>query len=182
MSQLIAGIAGAPQAANTTGNFYTGAANDIYSQYNPSATSYFTNAQNLALRPQFQQQEAQLAGNEAAQGVTHSGAGINAFGNLGAAQAGALSSADAPLFSQGLNSASGVYAQMPGAQTQSYGDAINQFYQALQEGASFAGGMGGATPGGGGVTPAGNGPNGGFGPGAYYNPSTPGSSSTESGY
>ena len=37
---------------------------------------------------------------------------------------------------------------MPGAQNNAYNDAIQQFYQALQTGASFAGGLGGATPGG----------------------------------
>ena len=86
----------------------------------------------------------QLAGTEAAQGITHSGAGINAFGNLGAQQAGALASADAPLFSQGLQGATGIYSEMPGAQNNAYNDAIQQFYQALQTGASaFAGGFGG---------------------------------------
>ena len=122
--------------------------NEVTNQYGPSATKYFTAEQNAALRPQFQQQEQQLAGTEAAQGITHSGAGINAFGNLGAQQAGALASADAPLFSQGLQGATGIYSQMPGAQNNAYNDAIQQFYQALQTGASFAGGLGGATPGG----------------------------------
>lgn len=121
--------------------------------YGPSATQYFTAEQNAALRPQFQQQEAQLAGTEAGQGITHSGAGINAFGSLGTGQAGALASADSPLFSQGLSGATGVYQQMPGAQNDAYQNAISQFYQALQSGASFAGGLGGATPGGGTSTP-----------------------------
>jgi hypothetical protein len=140
MSQILGFLSGAPQAANQTGQYYQQAANDIYQQYGPSATKYFTAEQNNTLRPQFQQQQQQLAGTEAAQGITHSGAGINAFGNLGAQQAGALSSADAGLFSQGLSGAAGVYGNMPGAQTNSYNNAINQFYQALEDGASAAGG------------------------------------------
>ena len=102
LSQIIGWLSGAPQAASTAGSYYDNAADEVFNQYGPSATKYFTAEQNAALRPQFQQQERQLAGTEAAQGITHSGAGINAFGNLGAQQAGALASADAPLFSQGL--------------------------------------------------------------------------------
>ena len=144
MSQILAWLSGAPQAANQAGSYYQNAANDVYQQYGPSATKYFTAEQNAALRPQFQQQEQQLAGTEAAQGITHSGAGIDAFGNLGAQQAGALASADAPLFSQGLQGATGIYSQMPGAQNNAYQDAIQQFYQALQTGASaFGAGFGG---------------------------------------
>ena len=141
MSQLIGSIAGAPQAANTAGGYYQGAANDIYSAYGPSATSYFTALQNNALRPQFNQQAQQLAGTEAAQGVTHSGAGINAFGNLGAQQAGTLSQADAGLFSQGLQGATNVYEQMPAAQNNAYNDAIQQFYQALSGAGQAAAGI-----------------------------------------
>ena len=165
MSQIIGWLAGAPQAAQTTGNFYTGAANDIYNTYGPSATQYFTNEQNLALRPGMQQQENALSGNLAAQGITKSGAGINAFGNLGSQQAGALASADAPLFSQGLSGAAGVYQQMPGAQTSSYNDAIQQFYQAVSDAAAFAGGI----PGGGGGQPGAGQTPGGMG---SYSPSS----------
>ena len=141
MSQILAWLSGAPQAANQAGSYYQNAANDVYQQYGPSATKYFTAEQNAALRPQFQQQEGQLAGTEAAQGITHSGAGINAFGNLGAQQAGALASADAPLFSQGLQGATGIYSEMPGAQNNAYNDAIQQFYQALSMAGQAAGGI-----------------------------------------
>jgi len=148
VSQILGFLSGAPQAANQAGSYYQNAANDVYQQYGPSATKYFTAQQNPALRPQFQQQEQQLAGTEAAQGITHSGAGINAFGNLGAQQAGALASADAPLFSQGLQGATGIYSQMPGAQNNAYQDAIQQFYQALNSAGSLASGIpsGGAAP------------------------------------
>lgn len=141
MSQIIAWLSGAPQAASTSGSYYDNAADKVFNQYGPSATKYFTAEQNAALRPQFQQQEQQLAGTEAAQGITHSGAGINAFGNLGAQQAGALASADAPLFSQGLQGATGIYSQMPGAQNNAYNDAIQQFYQALSMAGQAAGGI-----------------------------------------
>ena len=141
MTQILAWLSGAPQAANQAGSYYQNAANDVYQQYGPSATKYFTAEQNAALRPQFQQQEQQLAGTEAAQGITHSGAGIDAFGNLGAQQAGALASADAPLFSQGLQGATGIYSQMPGAQNNAYNDAIQQFYQALSMAGQAAGGI-----------------------------------------
>lgn len=141
MSQILAWLSGAPQAANQAGSYYQNAANDVYQQYGPSATKYFTNAQDLALRPQFQDQADDLAGTEAAQGVTHSGAGVNAFGNLGAQQAGALASADSPLFSQGLQGATGIYSQMPGAQNNAYNDAIQQFYQAISMAGQAAGGI-----------------------------------------
>jgi hypothetical protein len=138
---FIAELAGAPQAAQTTGNFYTNAANQEFNLYGPSATRYYTAEQNAALRPAFQQQEQQLAGTEAAQGITHSGAGVNAFGNLGAQQAATLSSADSNLFAQGLQGATGIYQQMPGAQATSYSDAVDQLYQALAMAGQAAGGM-----------------------------------------
>lgn len=138
---LVDWLSGAPGAANTAGSYYQNAANDIYSLYGPSATKYFTNEQNLALRPQFNQQAQNLSGIEAAQGITHSGAGRANYGTLGVGQAGATASADAPLFSQGLAGATGVYSQMPGAQVNAYQDAINNFYQALSAAGSAAAGV-----------------------------------------
>jgi hypothetical protein len=141
MTQLLGWLSGAPSAANNTGSYYTNAANDIYNLYGPSATSTFTKEQNRALQNQFQTQDQQMVDSLAAKGLASSGAGQYNFGNLGAQQSGVIAGADAPLFSQGLAGAAGVYSQMPGAQANSYQDAINNFYQAISAAGSMAAGM-----------------------------------------
>jgi|HubBroStandDraft_4_1064222.scaffolds.fasta_scaffold00042_48 hypothetical protein len=141
MTQLLGWLSGAPSAANNTGSYYTNAANDIYNLYGPSATSTFTKEQNRALQNQFQTQDQQMVDSLAAKGLAGSGAGQYNFGNLGAQQSGVIAGADAPLFSQGLAGAAGVYSQMPSAQANSYQDAINNFYQAISAAGSMAAGM-----------------------------------------
>ena len=170
MSSLISGLAGAGGAANTAGGYYTGAANDIYNAYGPSATSNFVRLQNQALRPQMDEAAQQLSATQAAQGLSKSGAGRANYGTVGANDASSLASADAPLFSQGLGAAAGTLSQMPGAQNQAYQNAIQQFYQAIGSAGSLAGDIMGMPSGGGGGGSAADTPGGmgSYSNGSYY--------------
>lgn len=139
MSDIIASIAGAPQAANSAGGYYQTAANDVYNTYGPNATQQFVRLQNEALRPQFNQQDEMLSAAQAAQGLGASGAGRANYGNLGAQQSATLAGADAPLFSQGLGAAAGVYGAMPGAQVSAYDQSIQDFYNTLTGAGQYIG-------------------------------------------
>jgi hypothetical protein len=152
MSGLIANLAGAGGAAQNTGNYYQNAMqNEINAAGSPAATD-FIRLQNAALRPQFLAQDQQMSAGLAAQGITNSGAARANAGNLAAQQSGQIAAADAPLYQGAMNAYGQINAQMPGAQAQSYNDAIQQFYQALQGAGSAAamafggGGGGGASP------------------------------------
>jgi len=72
-------------------------------------------------------------------GITNSGAAKADFSNLAGAQSAAEASGVAPLYSEALSQYGGIISQEPSAQNQSYQQAIQNFYQALQEGASVAG-------------------------------------------
>ena len=141
MSGLIAGLAGAGGAASTTGGYYQGAANDIVNATGSPAAATFTRLLNRSLQPQFAAQNAQTNAGLAAQGITNSGQGRSDFGNTMATQSGQIAGADAPLYSQALGEYGNIIGAMPGAQVNSYQDAINNFYQALSAAGSAAAGV-----------------------------------------
>ena len=69
MSDLIAGLAGAPQAASNNQSYYTSAMNnEINAAGSPAATD-FLRLQNAALRPEFASNDAQLTSSLAATGL-----------------------------------------------------------------------------------------------------------------
>ena len=151
MSGLIAGLAGAPQAASVTQGFYGQALNNDVNAAGSPAAADFAKLQAASLRPQFAAQDAQLGAQSAAQGLVGSGEGRALGGSVASNQASTLAGVTAPLYQQALGNYGQVNAEMPGAETQSYNDAISQFEQAVASGASaFGGGFGG-----GGGAPAG---------------------------
>ena len=155
MSGLIAGLAGAPQAASNAGGYYQNAAGEIVNATGSPAAATFTRLLNRSLQPQFAQQDAGMNAMLAAQGITNSGQGRSDFGNLAAQQSGQIAGADAPLYQEALGQYGNIIGAMPGAQTQSYNDALQNFYNALGGGLSGVGsffGMGGFGGSGGGTS------------------------------
>lgn len=141
MSQLIGGLAGAGSAANTTQGFYNQALqNEIDSAGSPAAKD-FAKLQMAALRPEFNTQNAQLASTEAAQGLVGSGQGRALGGNVASNQASTLAGVTAPLYQQALSQYGSINAEAPGADAQSYANAIAQFYQALSMAGQAAAGV-----------------------------------------
>jgi hypothetical protein len=128
---LVSGISGANYNAGQVGDFYNNAANKIVNASGSPAATTFVKEQNAALQPQFQQQDAELAAQEAAQGVTGSGQSKAAYGALGSGQAAALAGADAPLYSQALGAYDSTVQGGAGAQSTAYGQSLSDFYNAL---------------------------------------------------
>lgn len=142
MSGILGFLSGAPQAANNAGGYYQNAANQMVSAYGSPAAQMFSGEEMAALRPQFQQENQQMLGTEAATGLAGSGAGRASLGDVTAQQSGALASQVGPLYSQALGQYGDIMQEMPGAQEQAYQGAIQQFMDALSTGASAAGAAG----------------------------------------
>lgn len=171
MSGILASIAGAPQAASNAQGYYQNAADMIATQTGSPEAQIFSKEQMAALRPMFAQQDAELTAQNAAQGTGTSGAGRYNFGNLAGQQSATMAGAVAPLYSQAESQYGNIIGAMPGAQQSAYQNSVDQLLQAIQTGASAAGGMGGydfaGTPntsgvgggGEGGTTPYNTGPN-----------------------
>lgn len=150
MSGLIAGLAGAGGAANTAGQYYQNAAGQIVDATGSPAAQTFGRLQLAAERPAFQSSNDALSAQLAAQGLGGSGAGRALGGNLAATQSGQEAGALAPLYSQALGQYGNIIGQEPGAQVSAYQNAIDNFYQAINDASSLAAGMptsGGGQPG-----------------------------------
>jgi hypothetical protein len=141
MSNLIAGLAGAGSAANTTGGYYQNALNNEINAAGSPAAADFARLQAAQLRPEFAQQDQQVASQAAATGLVGSGQGRSLSGNVASGQASTLAGVTAPLYQEALQGYNNINAQMPGAQVQSYNDAIQQFYQALSGAGQAIGGV-----------------------------------------
>ena len=139
MSGILGFLSGAPQAANNAGGYYQNAANNLVSAYGSPAAQTFSGEEMAALRPQFAQQNEQQLATEAATGLAGSGAGRASLGDVTAQQSAALAQNVGPLYSQALGQYGDIMQEMPGAQEQAYQGAIQDFYDALQTGASAAG-------------------------------------------
>jgi hypothetical protein len=141
MSNLISGLAGAGGAASTAGGYYQNAANQIVNQYGSPAASTFANEYKASMDPLFQQQDQGLKAQEAALGITNSGAGKQGFTDLTGQQSAALASGVAPLYSQALGQYGSIIGEMPGAQNTAYQNAISNFYTGVQDIGQAAAGL-----------------------------------------
>lgn len=139
MSGIIGWLAGAPQQASTAGGYYQTAANELATEYGSPAAQMFSKEYMGALQPQIQQLNQQGLANEAATGQYGSGAGRASLGDLTAQEAGSLAQGVAPMYQQALSQYGNIIGAMPGAQENAYQGAIQDFYQALQSGASAYG-------------------------------------------
>ena len=147
-SQLLGFLAGAPQAANTAGNYYNQALDEAQGIGSGSLASTYGGEEKAALQPDFKAEDQSLGASLAAQGITNSGAAKAAYGNLAAGQSGKLAGALAPFYSQAEGIAGNIHGQRPGAQVGAYNDAISQFMTAASDAAGGYG-AGGGVPGGG---------------------------------
>lgn len=160
LSSLVGFLAGAPQqaqqsnqqfqnASNESGGYYTDALNKLISSTGSGspAAQTFGAEQQAALQPMFQQQRDQLAGSNAAQGITNSGSGSYNNTQLSADQGATLANAIAPLYSQALGQYGNIAGQQAGTQSglvgqgataanNSYGQAIQDFYGAASTAAT----------------------------------------------
>ena len=133
MPGLIPGLAGAGGAANTAGGFYNTAGNNVVNAYGSPAANMFSKEYISSLQPGFQQQQQGLLGDLAAHGITNSGAAKADLTNLYTGESGAEAAGIAPLYSQALGQYGSIQQAGAGAQTQAYQNAVNQFYQALED-------------------------------------------------
>lgn len=160
LSSLVGFLAGAPQqaqnsnqqfqnASNESGGYYGTALNKLVNSTGSGspAAATFGAEQQAALQPMFNQQQQQLAGSNAAQGITNSGSGAYNNGQLAADQSATLAGAIAPLYSTALGqygsllgsqagTQSGLVGQGASAANQSYGQAIQDFYGAASSAAT----------------------------------------------
>ena len=132
---LVGDLSGANYDANQTGTYYQNALN----QFGPGGTAAadkFIPLESAALAPEFAQQNESLKAGLAASGITDSGAAKADFSDLAGEQSAALAGATAPLFQTALSGYSNTLSSEPGAQSEAYGNAINQFYSALKTAAT----------------------------------------------
>jgi hypothetical protein len=141
MSQLISGLAGAGSAANTAGGFYNDAMQREIDAAGSPAAKDFARLQMAQLRPEFAQQNANVASTLAAQGLVGSGQGRALGGNVASNQSSQLAGVTAPLYQQALNQYGQINAEEPGMQNQAYNNAIQQFYTDLSMAGQAAAGI-----------------------------------------
>lgn len=107
-------------AADQTSGAYGAAEKQLIDATGSPAAAQFAALQAQGLQPGFKQQQDALAGQLASQGIGTSGAGAAAYGNLAAAQSGALASADAPLYAN----AESQYGNLLGQGASQYGNIL----------------------------------------------------------
>jgi len=139
VSGLVAGLAGAGGAADQAGSYYTDALNKLVNQYGSPAADTFSKEFISSLQPGFKQQQQGLIGQENALGIANSGAAKANLSSLYGNQSASEAQGVAPLYQEALGQYGSLLSQEPGAQNTAYANAIQNFYQALQQGAAFAG-------------------------------------------
>lgn len=139
MPGIIQALSGAPGAATTAGGYYQNALGQLVNATGSPAAQQFAGLQNAALQPQFANQDAALQSSLAASGITDSGAASKQLQDLVSNQSSTLAGADAPLYSQALGQYGNILGQEPGAQTNAYQQAINNFYQGVSGLGNLAG-------------------------------------------
>jgi len=156
LGQIVDFLSGASTSGNKANNNFTNAADQSQSYYGNAlkslvnstgtgspAAQTFGAEQQAALQPMFQQQKDQLAGSNAAQGITNSGSGAYNNTQLAADQGATLAGAIAPLYSnalseygnitgQGAATQSGLVGQGAAANNAAYGQSIQDFYGAAE--------------------------------------------------
>jgi hypothetical protein len=116
--------------------YYTGAENQVNNEVNGNVGSSVLAEQGAALRKQFADQQKQLTGSLAAQGILGGAGGNIDMADLGGSQAAAIAQADAPLYQQAMNAYDNLVSGDANARSGARGQEMQNLYNSGQNAAA----------------------------------------------